>query len=180
MPNIQIHLNPLKITKILLPEFAARVPKAGSAYIYSYVSVGEFVAFTIGWNLILEYVIGTSSVARGLSGYVDSLAGNKMSEFFRSIVQFDVGFLGDYPDLFAFLIVILITGLLAFGVKESSLLNNTFTSVNVLTILLMFITGCMKGEKYFIRLFYRKLIPPLPFQLIRRTGRSRRRTFRRE
>lgn len=142
---LQIYTAPIIII-IIITEFAARVPKAGSAYIYSYVSVGEFVAFSIGWNLILEYVIGTSSVARGLSGYVDSLAGNEMSKFFRSLVQFEVGFLAEYPDFFSLVIVLLITALLAFGVKESSLLNNTFTSINVLTILLMFITGLLKGK----------------------------------
>lgn len=131
---------------ICYAEFAGRVPKSGSAYVYSYVTIGEFVAFSIGWNLILEYVIGTASVARGLSGYLDEMIGHRMSETLRAAMPIDVGFLGTYPDFLSFGMVMLVAVLLSAGVKESSWLNIVFTAVNLATIGLMIVAGAMKCE----------------------------------
>lgn len=97
------------ISGLCYAEFAARVPKAGSAYVYSYVSVGEFIAFTIGWNLILEYVIGTASVAKGMANYIDSICNNTMAKTMSEIAPIKVPFLAEYPDFFAFGLVLLIT-----------------------------------------------------------------------
>ncbi|KAG4071212.1 hypothetical protein HA402_008947 [Bradysia odoriphaga] len=127
-------------------EFAARVPRAGSAYIYSYVTVGEFVAFTIGWNLILEYVIGASSVARGLSGYIDALTGNQMGNYWLRVMPMNVDFLAEYPDILSFSIVTILTIILAAGVKESSYVHSTFTVVNMLTIFVVVIAGSIKAQ----------------------------------
>ncbi|XP_014605414.1 PREDICTED: cationic amino acid transporter 3 isoform X1 [Polistes canadensis] len=127
-------------------EFASRVPKAGSAYVYSYVTVGEFIAFVIGWNLILEYVIGTASVARGLSNYIDALIGNVMGKTLYSIMPIDISFLSEYPDFFAFGMVMLLVLLLSIGVKESSFLNNIFTIINIVTIIIVIVAGAIKAD----------------------------------
>lgn len=113
---------------------------------YSYVSVGEFVAFTIGWNLVLEYVIGASSVARGLSGYIDSLINNSMENYWRDLFPMNVNFLAEYPDFFAFGVILLLAAILSFGVKESTSLNNVFTVVNLATVILIIVTGIIKAD----------------------------------
>ncbi|XP_057668068.1 cationic amino acid transporter 2-like isoform X1 [Diorhabda carinulata] len=127
-------------------EFAARVPKAGSAYVYSYVSVGEFVAFVIGWNLILEYVIGTASVARGMSSYLDALVDKKIKNQLTEWMPIDISFLSPYPDFLSFIFVMVLTGLLAFGVKESSSFNNFFTIINLVTICIAIVAGSINAD----------------------------------
>ncbi|XP_034480396.1 cationic amino acid transporter 2 isoform X1 [Drosophila innubila] len=125
-------------------EFGARVPKAGSAYIYSYVTIGEFIAFLIGWNLILEYAIGSASVVKGLSTYLDSLCGYAMRDFLAEHLPINVHGLSAYPDLFAFIVTILFSWAIASGAKESTRVNNVFTMLNLGVVLFVIIAGLFK------------------------------------
>lgn len=121
-------------------EFASMIPIAGSAYTYGYTTLGEIVAWIIGWALVLEYAFGAATVAVGWSGYVTSLVG-----FFGARLPFNptpgisLSLAGHMitprVDIFALLAIVVVTVVLVIGVRESANLNSAAVMIKVSVVL---------------------------------------------
>lgn len=125
-------------------EMASMIPVAGSAYTYSYATMGELVAWMIGWDLILEYLVSAAAVSVGWSGYVvaflhDALGVDLPSAWTSAPVVWAEDHFqrtGAYLNLPAALIVLAVTALLVRGVKESARFNTAIVFVKVAVVLL--------------------------------------------
>ena len=127
-------------------ELASMIPIAGSAYTYSYATLGEIFAWIIGWDLILEYVVSNVAVAVGFSGYSKAqLAafGVILPEKWASPVFASGHWTGAYFNLPGFLIVFILTLLLVRGVRESAEANNIMVTIKIGAILTFLVVGGM-------------------------------------
>ncbi len=143
-------------------ELAAMIPQAGSAYAYSYATLGELVAWIIGWDLILEYAVGNVAVAISWSGYFVSLMSGFGVEFpgwlvhgYREVLLAAPdsplkALIADAPHILgkpillnlpAFAIVAAITWLLVLGVKESARVNNVMVAIKLVVLAVFVIVG---------------------------------------
>ena len=125
-------------------ELASMIPIAGSAYTYSYATLGEIFAWIIGWDLILEYVVSNVVVAIGFSAYTKSqLAsfGLNLPDRWSTPVWETGHWTGSYFNFPAFLIVFILTVLLVRGVRESAEANNIMVAIKIGAILIFLVVG---------------------------------------
>ncbi|KAK7860959.1 cationic amino acid transporter 2 [Quercus suber] len=127
-------------------ELACRCPSAGSAYHYTYICVGEGFAWLVGWALILEYTIGSSAVARGITPNLALFFGGeeKLPAF---LARHTIAGLGIVVDPCAAVLILIVTVLLCIGIKESTLAQTIVTTVNVSALLFIIIAGGYLGFK---------------------------------
>jgi basic amino acid/polyamine antiporter, APA family len=132
-------------------EFASTVPIAGSAYTYGYATLGEFFAWIIGWDLILEYALGASTVAVGWSGYMVSFLHDLGIQFPAAfsaapgtqVTLADGSVVTAVFNLPAVLIAAAVTVLLVRGIKESANVNSVIVVIKVSVVILVILVGGM-------------------------------------
>ena len=130
-------------------EFASTVPVAGSAYTFSYASLGELPAWIIGWDLVLEFALGTAVVAVGWSGYIASLLDNA-GWHLPAALSGREGADGFGFDILAAALVLVLTAILVVGTKLSARVTAVVVAIKVTVVLTVIIAGAffINGDNY--------------------------------
>ncbi|MDQ2773890.1 MAG: amino acid permease [Acidobacteriota bacterium] len=127
---------------ICYAEFAAMIPIAGSAYTYSYVTMGEFVAWIIGWSLVLEYALGATTVAISWSEYLNNLFNGRIPyQWCHSFLQTSTDGVRGIINAPAVLILLLITLILIKGIQESAAINTVIVVIKVAIVIVFIAIG---------------------------------------
>jgi APA family basic amino acid/polyamine antiporter len=129
-------------------EFASTVPVAGSIYTYSYATMGELVAWMIGWDLMLEYGLATSAVSVGWSGYFQSLIGGFGIHLPPELTAAPGAIPGVHTlfNLPALLIMLFLTAMLSWGVRESARVNGVMVMIKIAVVVLFIVVGVRHVE----------------------------------
>ncbi|OQV12829.1 putative cationic amino acid transporter [Hypsibius exemplaris] len=125
------------LSGLCFAEFASAIPRTGSGYLFTYVTMGEFVAFLVGWQMILDQMLNVASVSSAVSGAVDAFANLAVANFtIAHVGPFPrESLLAPFPDFLAFGIGILSAVTMCFGFGRSAFLCNVLNAVNLLVIL---------------------------------------------
>jgi APA family basic amino acid/polyamine antiporter len=136
------------LAAVCYAEFASTVPVAGSAYTFSYATLGELIAWIIGWDLILELALGASTVAVGWSGYFANVLDTVGITLPKSIYTESPSF--TQPNIVAAAIVLLLTAIICLGIKVSARLNSVIVAIKVAIVLFVIIAGLfyVKASNY--------------------------------
>jgi len=130
------------ITALVYAEFSSSFPVSGSAYSYTYATLGEIIAWLVAWNILLEYGLATATVAIGWSGYLRTFLEKNFG--FTLPVELTGAFdpsKGTFFDLFAFLGVIVVFALLTIGIKESAKVNSAIVILKLIVLIVFIIVG---------------------------------------
>jgi APA family basic amino acid/polyamine antiporter len=122
-------------------EFAAMIPVAGSAYSYSYATMGELVGWIIGWDLVLEYAVGAAAVAVGWSGYFRVILDGLGIHLPSALTHAPGSVPGAIIDLPALAVVLLITAVLYVGISESARLNSVIVAIKLAAVVVVIAVG---------------------------------------
>jgi basic amino acid/polyamine antiporter, APA family len=122
-------------------EFAAMIPVAGSAYSYSYATMGELIAWIIGWDLVLEYAVAAAAVAAGWSHYLTVILDGLGIHLPSALTHAPATAPGAIINLPALLVVLGITAILYVGVQESARINSIIVGIKLFAVMVVIVVG---------------------------------------